>query len=334
MDDALLGILPLSLQSIIGRLDEKVKRYLEEIRIRENRPLEIIFHRTYRFVDSSGNLCLQEDAYRPTREDCLKMLELLTNFSLYSFEEQLREGYITVTGGHRVGLAGRVVVENGKIRFIKDISSFNIRIAKEVVGAGAHILPNIVDFQKHEVHHTLVISPPQQGKTTLIRDLTRMLSYGLYEISAITNTSHRGFKVGVVDERSEIAACVRGIPRFDLGPRTDVLDGCPKAAGMMMMIRSMSPEVIVVDEVGRPEDAIAIREALHAGVSVIATAHGTGLGDIMRRPLFRELMEDSIFTRYIVLGNKQGNGTLEAIYDHRGEPIKQPVANTRSRNHL
>lgn len=328
MDDSIRTILPLSLQTIIGSLDEKIRQQLEEIRVRENRPLEIIFHRAYHFVDAMGRLCSPDNAYRPTREDCMKILELLTNFSLYSFEDQLRDGYITVSGGHRVGLAGRTVAENGKIRLIKDISSFNIRIAREIQGAGKHVLPCIADFHLHRIHHTLVISPPQQGKTTLIRDLTRMISYGNRE-GATDRPTGRGFKVGVVDERSEIAACVRGIPRFDLGPRTDVLDGCPKADGMMMMIRSMSPEVIVVDEVGRPEDAMAIREALHAGVYVIATAHGADLSDVVKRPLFRELMEESVFQRYIVLGNKHGNGTVEAVYDHRGELLRLPALNAR-----
>lgn len=324
MDGSILTILPFSLQHILRNLPDEIRTQLEEIRIRERRPLEVVYRGSYRFVGAQGQLLRQaDDAYRPTREDCVKLLELLTDYSVYSFEEQLRSGYITVLGGHRVGLAGRVAAENGKVKLFKEICSFNIRVAREVVGAGKHIVPYLIEPHGRKLHHTLIISPPQQGKTTLVRDLARLLSYGGQPLPA--GGPMRGFKVGVVDERSEIAACVKGVPRFDLGPRTDVLDGCPKAVGMMMMIRSMSPEVLVADEIGRPEDADAIREALHAGTSVIATAHGADLADVARRPILRELIGEAIFSRYVVLGNKHGAGTLEAVYNDRGERLSLPA---------
>ncbi|MEC0249042.1 stage III sporulation protein AA, partial [Paenibacillus chitinolyticus] len=130
-----------------------------------------------------------------------------------------------------------------------------------------------------------------------------------------------GWKVGIVDERSEIAASERGVPRFDLGPRTDVLDACPKAEGMMMMIRSMSPEVLIVDEIGRHEDAEAIREALHAGIRIIATAHGRDLGDVKRRPALRELLESGVFGRYVILGRSAAGGRLVQVLDGDGRQL-------------
>jgi stage III sporulation protein AA len=316
MQESILAILPLSLQSLFANLPEDVAGQLEEIRIREDRPLEIVYSGTYRFVSGQGGLLEHPSrAYRPTRDDCIRLLELLTHYSVYSFEEQLRCGYITVCGGHRVGLAGRTVTENGKVRLLKDISGFNIRIARDIAGAADRVLPYLLDYPARKPHHTLVVSPPQQGKTTLIRDLARRISQGF------PSGADRGLKVGIVDERSEIAACVKGVPRFDLGPRTDVLDGCPKAEGMMMLLRSMSPDVLVVDEIGRPEDAEAVREALHAGSRVIATAHGNGLEDVRNRPILRELIRDAIFSRYVVLSRKYGAGTLEAVYNERGERV-------------
>ncbi|MCR8633959.1 stage III sporulation protein AA [Paenibacillus radicis (ex Xue et al. 2023)] len=319
---SLLQLFSVPLRQRLATLPKHVMQELQEIRVRELRPLEIAWGRSYGFVSRQSGLC--EDpaaAYLPTREDCAALLEMLTMHSLYTFEEELRRGYITVTGGHRVGLAGRTVLEHGKVKHLKDITGFNIRIAKEHRGAAVKVLPYLLDQQQEHraIHHTLVVSPPQQGKTTLIRDLARIVSNG----PAIREGSfmHRGYKVGIVDERSEIAACVKGVPRFELGPRTDVLDACPKAEGMMMLIRSMSPEVLIVDEIGRSEDAAAIHEAVHAGIRVIATAHGMDYTDVIKRPVLHEMLAEGVFSRIVVLGNRNGVGTLLGVYDAHGCPV-------------
>ncbi|RLM59977.1 stage III sporulation protein AA, partial [Halorubrum sp. Atlit-9R] len=143
----------------------------------------------------------------------------------------------------------RTILDNGSVRGIRDIGAFNIRVAREVIGASVHLLPKLVDRVRKTLHSTLILAPPQQGKTTLVRDIARSVSYGLWPMHE--GTGWQGRKVGIVDERSEIAACVRGIPTFDVGPRTDVMDACPKAEGMMMLLRSMSPEVLIADEIGR-----------------------------------------------------------------------------------
>jgi stage III sporulation protein AA len=312
-------ILPKAVQTALALLPTAIKAVLEEIRIRENRPLEIVYNGRYAFVSAKGDLCVQSsEAIHPTRAECGKLLDLLTNHSVYSYEEELKRGFIAIAGGHRVGLAGRTVLEHGHVKFIRDVSSFNIRIAREVLDCGRKILPALLDPLHSSVHHTLVISPPQKGKTTLIRDLARLISYGYWP--AIT--SWRGLKVGIVDERSELAACIRGVPTFDVGPRTDVLDGCPKAEGMMMMIRSMSPDVLVVDEIGRREDAEAIHEAVHAGIRIIATAHGKDLNDIRSRPVLRQLVADEVFTRYVVLHTKEGTPAVLSVSDAQGGQIR------------
>lgn len=311
-----MAYLPSALQRILSTLATTVQAELQEIRIREMRPLEIVWGGGYGFVAPNGAVRTDPgQAYRPTREDCAGILELLTQHSLYTFEEELRRGFITIAGGHRVGLSGRTVVEQGKVKYLKEISGFNFRLAREWKQAGAAVLPHLYEPGTRRVARTLVVSPPQQGKTTLIRDLARRLSGGTEGIQPV--------KVGIVDERSEVAACVRGVPRFDLGPRTDVLDGCPKAEGMMMLIRSMSPDVLIVDEIGRAEDAAAIHEALHAGISVIATAHGRDLEDIRRRPILRELVHDGVFDRYVVLERRTGAGPSSAVYNADGKRLDE-----------
>ena len=307
------NLLPEPLLAIIGRMPERVRQRLEEIRIRESRPLEVGYAGRFAFVTKQGTLDDQpQQAYRPTHEDCMKLLDLIANHSLYTLEEELKRGYVTVPGGHRVGLAGRTVVEHGKVKLLRDISGFNIRIAREVTGAAESVIPHLLDIPGQSIRHTLIISPPQQGKTTLIRDLARVIGYGIWRR---LDVQWSGMKVGIVDERSEIAACVRGVPRFDVGPRTDVLDGCPKAEGMMMLIRSMSPQVLIVDEIGREEDAEAIQEAMHAGIAVIATAHGRDVEDARRRPILSQLMEDGVFSRYVVLRKTVGQGVVSRVMD-------------------
>lgn len=316
MDKSILAILPPSIRGLLIIQADSVLNRVEEIRVRENRPLELTLQGECIYVTKEGKLTQEAaQAYMPDRNDCRQLLDLLTNHSVYTLEEELKRGFITMRGGHRVGLSGKAVLESGTVKQLRDASSFNIRIAREIIGAGASILPKILDSSNRTVHHTLIVSPPQQGKTTLIRDLARMISSGEWVDPQMPSS---GLKVGIVDERSEIAALVKGIPSFNIGPRTDVLDSCPKAEGMMMMIRSMSPDVLIVDEIGRAEDAAAIHEALHAGIRVIATAHGRSFEDLRRRPMLKQLMDEQVFTRYCILGHNYGIGRIHRIYDQDG----------------
>ncbi|NLV37139.1 MAG: stage III sporulation protein AA, partial [Clostridiaceae bacterium] len=160
-----------------------------------------------------------------------------------------------------------------------------------------------------DIFNTLIISPPQCGKTTILRDIARLLGNGLPDMG------FRGVKVGIVDERSEIAACQKGIASNDVGLRTDVLDGCPKRIGMPMIIRAMSPKVIITDEIGNEGDREAIHSVLNAGVRIVATAHGYNVSEMKSRREVIKLIEDKVFERYIVLGNANGPGTLVEVID-------------------
>ena len=230
----------------------------------------------------------------------------ISNYSLYAFEEEIKQGYITLKGGHRIGLAGECVISNGEVRTIKNISSLNIRISREVVGSSDKVMKLITN--NNRVYNTLIVSPPKCGKTTILKDIARNISNGMYKISL------SGKKVVIVDERSEIAACYNGIPQMNVGIRADILDNCLKKSGMIMAIRSLSPEVLVCDEIGTKGDLEALNMAFNCGVNIIATVHGYDINDVYGRAVFKDLIDNCILERIILLSNRKGAGTIEKIY--------------------
>ncbi|KYG30963.1 stage III sporulation protein AA [Alkalihalobacillus trypoxylicola] len=302
MNNEIYAVLPKPISEILEKLPEELRLQVEEIRIRISRPLEVIARGTPFYPEKNQQL------YMVTPEDGQYVLNQLSHYSFYAFEEELKRGYITIRGGHRVGLSGKVILENGQVKSLKEISSFNIRIARQTIGVAERLVSQLYD---KEWKNTLIIGAPQTGKTTLLRDLARVLSEGipLKKIPPL--------KVGIVDERSEIAASVKGVPQHQLGHRVDVLDGCPKVEGMMMLIRTMSPDVLIVDEIGKEEDRIAIEEAMHSGVKVMTTAHGHSLEDVKRRPALKGLIELGVFERFIELSKSNQPGLIKKVYRYQ-----------------
>ncbi|OCA91059.1 stage III sporulation protein AA [Bacillus sp. FJAT-27225] len=298
--DTVVHFLPKTIADALNDIPSVSRENIEEIRIRINRPIEVTVRGAPIFLP-----------YKAKPEDAVLLLQKISNHSIYAMDEELMRGYITVSGGHRVGLAGKVILEDGKVRAIRDVSSFNIRIAREQVGISKQLVPLIY---RQSWLHTMIIGPPQTGKTTLLRDIARLVSLGDQDYQL------KPSKAGIVDERSEIAGCVNGIPQLTFGPRVDVLDACPKAEGIMMLIRSMSPDVIIADEIGRKEDSEAIMEAVHAGIKIITTVHGRSFDEVRNRPSLKELLNSHIFERFIVLGRSKGPGTIIRILDSDGNP--------------
>lgn len=292
--EEILRLFPEKQRQAIHYAVRKRWMFLQEIRVRLSQPIELIFDDTIESLQTKA-----------TKQDCLFILNQLSEFSLYRMEEELREGFITIEGGHRVGLAGKVNTLNGAVKAIQYITFFNIRIAKAHEGVATAIMPYIYEKQ---YLNTIFIGPPQTGKTTLIRDVTRLMSNGWKHI--------KPQKVGVIDERSEIAGSIKGIPQHDVGRRTDVMDACPKAEGMMMFIRSMSPDIIVVDEIGNTADVTALLEAIHAGVTVICTVHGASIEDLQKRPSLQPLFQQHIFQRAIILKKNSKPGMIKQILNH------------------
>lgn len=276
-----------------------------EIRLRAGRPLFLIYDKGEYFLRTRG-----KEPYLVTKEDLKETLEYISGYSLYAYEDEIRQGYMSVQGGHRVGVTGKVILDGDRIRGMKYISCINLRLAHEIRGCADPVMPFVRKGKR--IFHTLIISPPGCGKTTLLRDMIRQLSNGSEEYPGVT--------VGVVDERSELAGCYQGIPQNDLGIRTDILDGCPKAQGMQMLIRSMTPSVVAVDELGREEDYKAVESVIHSGCRLIATAHGESLEDIFSVPLFFRLKKMRVFQRYIFLEKHDRAGIIREISDERGNP--------------
>ena len=249
-----------------------------------------------------------------------EMMEYISNFSVYAYEEELRQGFLTIPCGHRVGGCGKAVLVGKEIKTIRNISFLNIRLARELYGCGEKLLPYL--YREERLYHTLIVSPPGCGKTTLLRDIIRQVSDGgNWKNSGGAVQKVRGRKVAVVDERSELAACYNGVPQNNLGRRTDVLDGCPKNKGIELLLRSMSPEVIAVDELGGESELELIEKSIYCGCSILATAHGESketwfTEDIGRR---KQLLT-GIFERYIFL--KPGKpGCVEAVCDSTGKEV-------------
>ena len=303
-----------SLESIMRRLPDDIARTLrmmpesmssslEEIRFRTGRPVMV-------YAGGREYEMYRRDNQNLSAEEMDKIFNLLVHHSAYSYQEDIRNGFVTLDGGHRVGICGRAVTDgNGTVMNIRNISSINIRRGREVIGVSDSIVPYLADG-KNTVRNTLLVSPPKCGKTTVLRDLIR-------------NLSNMGYKIGVCDERCEIAGSCGGSYGFDLGMRTDVIDSCPKDTGILMLIRAMSPDVVAVDEIGTESDAAAVERACVSGVSVVAAMHGDSFEDVLRSPIGR-FIRKGIISRLVFLSDRPAPGTVADIRNASGMSLLRP----------
>lgn len=312
LEEQLLRLFPLHMRETLKMADID-QSTLEEIRIRAGQPLMFLYGDGEYFFDMKMQklCCSQKQGYRMTKSDLETMVGFLCNYSMYAYEEQLRMGYLTLQGGHRVGVAGEAALQQGRILRLQHIYFLNIRIAREKKGCAKPLVDEIRDA--HGIHNTLILSPPGVGKTTYLRDAIRILSEG--------DSSHAGMKVGVVDERSELGAGYLGIPQNDLGPRTDVLEGAGKSEGIYMLLRSMSPQVIAVDELGAKDDFEAVTRAFHSGCRLIGTVHGESIESLQRLCGFFSWSGKGEIERFIVLEKDEKGQRSMQVYNSRMERI-------------
>ncbi len=291
------------LEYLSNSLRTEIQKYLysnnneiEEIRIRANRPMSIKTSRKNEILE-----------HIVTTQEILETFQKVCENSVYSYKKQICEGFITIKGGHRVGITGNCVFENGQVTNINYISSLNFRIAREKINCSNVLLKYVIDIQNKNIYNTLIVSQPGCGKTTILRDLIRKISSGISEYDIEPKT------FGVVDERGEIASMHKGIPQNNVGILTDVIDNVSKSLGMSMLIRSMAPEIIACDEIGSSEDIQAINYTMCSGVKGIFTAHGGSLEELLLNKQIAELLQKFIIERIIFL-DKNNKGQIKEVY--------------------
>lgn len=298
---------------------------LQEIRLRSGQPLILICNGREYFISNTGTVTHNRDnSFIVSVNEIRETMEYISNYSMYAFEEEIRQGFITAAGGHRVGICGKAVMENGQLKTIKHISFINVRLAHQIKGCSDNIMKYLYKTCD-SVHNTLIISPPMNGKTTLLRDIVRNISNGSMAGECREYEGHKGLSVGLADERSEIAASYLGVPQNDVGIRTDVMDAMPKTYGIMMLIRTMSPDVIAVDEIGSPEDISSIMYGINCGCSFIGTIHGNSIEDVVNKPALQILINEKHFERYLLLEKnspvKNIDKRIVTIYDREFKQI-------------
>ena len=298
--------LPDEIIKSINEFKENRKEFVEEIRIRVNKRVSLKYGQENIFIN-----------YVITKEEMDNILDRIFKGSRYTYQNEIVNGFVTIDGGHRVGLTGEVIIDDGKIININNISSLNIRISKIIKDVSLFLDDYIVN--DNSICNTLIVSVPGQGKTTILKDLIRRISDGkIYGL--------RSLNVSVVDERCELATNIDKEGKNNLGERTDVISNVSKDKGMRILIRSMAPDVIVVDEIGTKDDVEAIKYAVTSGIKGIFTAHGDSFERLIKSPILRELIDLNIIERIIVL-SKTEKGKIEECFENTKEGYKKYVRN-------
>jgi len=276
-------LLPFRWQRAAKALPAEQKGLAEEFRLRAGHPVTVLL--------PEGELPLDGGGLRVTAGDLEQMCDRLTGYSRYAATETLRQGYLTAEGGFRVGVCGTAVMDGGVITNLRSISSMTVRLNRQRIGIGEQVYRQL--YTEKRLPNALILSPPGLGKTTLLRDVIRLLSDGTEDLTPR--------RVAVVDERGEIAVMQQGEAQMDVGRHTDVLDGCPKAVAIPILLRSCNPQIIAVDEITAREDLAAMAAAANCGVAMLATIHAADQEELRSRPLFRELLEQGVFQKTVTI---------------------------------
>ncbi|MEG2348286.1 MAG: stage III sporulation protein AA [Clostridia bacterium] len=269
--------------------------YITEIRLRVGRRTVVLTANIEIFLE-----------YIIELKDLLEILVKVSRNSIYAIQNDINNGFVVINGGHRIGICGEVILQDEKVKNIKNINSMNIRVARQLIGCADILVNNIINEGK--VLNTLIVSPPGCGKTTMLRDTIRQISSGVKRLE------FDGMNIGLVDERGELACVNNGRINLDVGVRTDVISNCPKYIGMEMLVRSMGINVIATDEIGSKNDLEAIKYASLSGVGLIFTMHGRNLEDVIKKDGIKELFSEGLFDVVVILSNKNGPGTIEKIH--------------------
>lgn len=272
------AFLPVRLRKLAEMLPEMDQAVAEEFRLRTGRPMTVLL--------PGGESCLWQSEPPVEPEELETLCDLGAEFSRYAATETLREGFLPVKGGFRIGFCGSAVMKGGVCTNLTDLSSADLRIAREKRGIAVELVERLLLGGTFD--STLLLSPPGGGKTTLLRDLIRCVSL-------------KGLRVGLADERGEVAVCYRGKPQMDVGPCTDVLDGCPKAVAIPMLLRTMNPQIVAADEITAEEDIRAMTMAAGCGVKLLATIHAANVAELRKKPLYAQLLETKVFSRAVCI---------------------------------
>lgn len=275
------SLLPGGLREVFEAIPKAEKAAAEEFRLRAGFPPSVLL--------PTGEKRLGDTQVTP--RNLADILEIATDSSLHTAKESIRNGFVTGSGGHRIGICGTAIMKSGEIDGMRSVSSLAVRIAKEIRDCGKEA-SNMLASGK-EFTSAIVVSPPGGGKTTMLRDMVRILS-------------ERGFRVALADERGEIAAMRGGVPQMDVGSRTDILSSCPRDEAVMLLLRTMNPEIIAMDEITAPRDAKALEGAFNCGVGLLATAHAADIGELRQRSLYRGLLTEGVFKKAVIIGKRNG----------------------------
>ena len=292
--DYILKCFPRHIRDVLNNnLSNENLEILEEIRVRNNLPLICKIGQTDKILN-----------YKTITEDINYIFQKICENSIYTYQNQIANGYITIKGGNRVGIVGTAVLHEDKVTNFNYISGLNFRISRQVIGCSNSVMPSIINQSQNTIYNTLIVSMPGMGKTTLLRDIIRNISNGF---EGLIN----GLNVTVIDERGEISATYKGIMQNDLGIRTDVINDIPKHIGMRLAIRSMAPKVIAVDEIGSKQDSEAIKYGMCCGVKGIFTAHGANIEEIKKNPELKDLIDNKLIEKVLVINNSASNESRE-----------------------